>query len=120
VPLPAAHHTGTETDVPSRLKVVMLTKGSLPVRRCPRSEPPSPAQRPSEPYRQRPSRSRPSACPGGGRWLAVGRPYRPATAQPRIPGLAVSGGSPRLMMAEASNSAAKSRPSPHGPGRPNR
>jgi hypothetical protein len=28
VPLSAAHHTGTETGVPSRLKVVMLTKGS--------------------------------------------------------------------------------------------
>jgi hypothetical protein len=29
VPLSAAHHTGTETGVPSRLKVVMLTKGSV-------------------------------------------------------------------------------------------
>jgi hypothetical protein len=29
VPLSAAHHTGTETGVPSRLKVVMLTKGSF-------------------------------------------------------------------------------------------
>jgi hypothetical protein len=27
--LSAAHHTGTETGVPSRLKVVMLTKGSV-------------------------------------------------------------------------------------------
>jgi hypothetical protein len=29
VPLSVAHHTGTETGVPSRLKVVMLTKGFL-------------------------------------------------------------------------------------------
>jgi hypothetical protein len=29
VPLSAANHTGTETGVPSRLKVVMLTKRSL-------------------------------------------------------------------------------------------
>src|SRR5512132_4721531 len=29
VPLSAAHHTGTDTGVPSRLKVVMLTKGSF-------------------------------------------------------------------------------------------
>jgi hypothetical protein len=29
LPLSAAHHTGTETGVPSRLKVVMLTKGSV-------------------------------------------------------------------------------------------
>jgi hypothetical protein len=29
VPLSAAHHTGTETGVPSRLKVVMLAKGSV-------------------------------------------------------------------------------------------
>ena len=28
-PLSAAHHTGTETGVPSHVKVVMLTKGSL-------------------------------------------------------------------------------------------
>jgi hypothetical protein len=29
LPLSAAHHTGTETGVPLRLKVVMLTKGSF-------------------------------------------------------------------------------------------
>src|SRR5512132_4534246 len=29
LPWSAAHHTGTETGVPSRLKVVMLTKGSF-------------------------------------------------------------------------------------------
>jgi hypothetical protein len=35
VPLSAAHHTGTETGVPSRLKVVTLTKGSFASAACP-------------------------------------------------------------------------------------